>query len=65
MIKTMAMAGGESEELSSDGELRLARNRAEYDDACDEYARTEVKRTNNLNNMQRIIGRLLKKGNVN
>ena len=65
MIKTMAMAGGESEELSSDGDLRLATNRAEYDEACDEYAVTEGKRTNNLNNMHRIIGRLLKKGNVN
>ena len=37
MIKTMAMAG-ESEELSSDGDLRLATDRAQYDEACDEYA---------------------------
>ena len=59
----MAMAG-ESEELSSDDDLRLATDRAEYDGACDEYSVAEVKRTNNLNNMQRIIGRLLKKGNV-
>ena len=35
-----------------------------YDEACNDYHNTEVERTNNLNNMQKIITRLLKKGNV-
>ena len=61
----MVMNAGESEELSSDGDLRLATNRDDYNEVCDEYSKTEVKRTNNLNNMHKIIGRLLKKGNMN
>lgn len=35
-----------------------------YNTACEDYANTEVDRTNNLNNMQKIINRLLKKGNT-
>lgn len=35
-----------------------------YDAACEDYQNTEVERTNNLNNMSKIIQRLLKKGNV-
>ena len=35
-----------------------------YDQACNDYNSTEVERTNNLNNMQKIIKRLLKKGYV-
>ena len=36
----------------------------EYDRACADYHSTEVERTNNLNNLQKIVNRLLKKGNV-
>ena len=44
----------------------MAENKAAgfYDKNCDEYQDTEVERTNNLNNMQKIINRLLKKGNT-
>lgn len=35
-----------------------------YDTTCNEYQETEIERTNNLNNMQKIINRLLKKGNT-
>ena len=35
-----------------------------FESACNDYQDTEVERTNNLNNMQKIITRLLKKGNV-
>ena len=60
------MADMESEEISSDSDLQLADNKAAgyYDNACNDYQSTEVERTNNLNNMQKIITRLLKKGNV-
>ena len=46
--------------------MMLANNKApaEYDQKCDDYQNIEVERTNNLNNMQKIITRLLKKGNV-
>ena len=60
------MAEVESENISSDSDLQLAENKATafYDTACDDYANTEVDRTNNLNNMSKIINRLLKKGNT-
>lgn len=46
--------------------MQLANNEAAgiYNEACEKYADTEVDRTNNLNNMQKIINRLLKKGNT-
>lgn len=46
--------------------MMLADNKASgwYDNACSDYADTEIERTNNLNNMQKIITRLLKKGNT-
>ena len=61
----IAMADVESERLSSDSDLQLEDNKASgfYDAACDDYQNTEVERTNNLNNMQKILNRLLKKGN--
>ena len=60
------MADVESENISSDSDLQLAENKAAsfYDNACDDYQNTEVERTNNLNNISKIITRLLKKGNV-
>ena len=66
IIESIAMADVESEEFSDDSELQLApesKNKGLYDNTCNEYAETEVERTNNLNNMQKIITRLLKKGN--
>ena len=60
-----------SEHISTDSDLGLTTpNSIEntitngYDQACKEYSSTEVERTNNLNNMQKIIKRLLKKGYV-
>jgi hypothetical protein len=60
------MADVESEDLSSDSDMQLAENTAAkfYDAACNDYSETEIERTNNLNNMQKIISRLLKKGNI-
>jgi len=60
------MADVESENISSDSDLQLAENKAAsfYDAACNDYQSTEVERTNNLNNISKIITRLLKKGNV-
>lgn len=62
----IAQADVESEQLSSDSDLQLENNKAEgfYDKQCDDYAETEIERTANLNNMQKIITRLLKKGNT-
>ena len=50
----------------TDSDLQLADGKAVgfFDSACADYQDTEVDRTNNLNNMQKIITRLLKKGNV-
>ena len=62
------MAEVESEEITSDSDIQLAEDNSKavnnYDEACNDYHNTEVERTNNLNNMQKIIKRLLKKGNV-
>eukprot|EP00353_Schmidingerella_taraikaensis_P002013 CAMPEP_0185597710 /NCGR_PEP_ID=MMETSP0434-20130131/81543_1 /TAXON_ID=626734 ORGANISM="Favella taraikaensis, Strain Fe Narragansett Bay" /NCGR_SAMPLE_ID=MMETSP0434 /ASSEMBLY_ACC=CAM_ASM_000379 /LENGTH=118 /DNA_ID=CAMNT_0028226515 /DNA_START=786 /DNA_END=1142 /DNA_ORIENTATION=- len=60
------MVDVESENISSDSDLNLAENKASnyYDNACDDYQNTEVERTNNLKNINKIITRLLKKGNV-
>ena len=65
ILEQIAKADVESEELSSDSDMQLADNKAApyFDAACDEYQDVEVDRTNNLNNMQKIITRLLKKGN--
>ncbi len=62
----IAQADVESEALSSDSDMQLEGNKANdyYDKQCDDYADTEVERTANLNNMQKIITRLLKKGNT-
>ena len=68
IVESIAMAEVESEELSSDSDIQIVTNDlksvSNYDDACNDYQNTEVERTNNLNNMQKIITRLLKKGNV-
>ena len=62
------MAEVESEEITTDSDIQLAEDNSKvvtsYDEACNDYHNTEVERTNNLNNMQKIITRLLKKGNV-
>ena len=65
-MEQIAMADVESEELSSDSDMQLQDNKAApyFNDACNDYQDVEVDRTNNLNNMQKIINRLLKKGNV-
>ena len=46
--------------------MQLAENKASsfYDNACNDYQNIEMERTNNLNNIAKIITRLLKKGNV-
>ena len=66
ILDQIAKADVESDALSSDSDLQLAEGKAVgwYDGACNDYQDTEVERTNNLNNMQKIITRLLKKGNV-
>ena len=59
-----------SEYISTDSDLGLTTPNSiqnitnGYDQACNDYNSTEVERTNNLNNMQKIIKRLLKKGYV-
>jgi len=35
-----------------------------FDKTCNDYHDIEVERTDNLNNMNKIISRLLKRGNV-
>lgn len=62
----IAAADKESSNVSSDSDLMLADNKASgfYDKACEDYQGMEVERTNNLNNISKIIQRLLKKGNV-
>lgn len=53
-----------SDAISSDSDLMLQDGKAVgfYDKACDDYQNTEVERAANLNNMNKIITRLLKKG---
>lgn len=68
IVESLAMAEVESEEITSDSDIQLAEDNIRavnsYQDVCRDYHNTEVERTNNLNNMQKIIARLLKKGNV-
>lgn len=60
------MADEESEKISSDSDIHLDQNQAaeNYDKICNDYNDVEVERANNLNNMQKIISRLKKKGNT-
>ena len=50
----------------TDSDLQLEGGKAQgwYDTACNDYQDVEVERTANLNNMQKIVSRLLKKGNI-
>ena len=47
---------------SSENEM-MKINIEAYQDQMNQYQDAEVVRTNNLNNIQRIVGRLLRKGN--
>ena len=69
MLQSLKMDEVESEELSSESELNLQQTDTnkvvdDYDATCNEYHDIEVERATNLNNMQKIITRLLKRGNV-
>jgi len=53
-----------SDAISSDSDLQLQDGKAVgfFEGACEDYQNTEVERAANLNNMNKIITRLLKKG---
>ena len=55
----------QTEEIGSDSDdPEMERLRVQhYNKECDKYQDLEVSRTNNLKNIQKIVGRLLKKGN--
>ena len=65
ILDKMQMDDVTSENISSNSsENEMMRINVEaYQDQMNQYQDAEVVRTNNLNNLQRIVGRLLRKGN--